>query len=158
MNITQAITSSKSVKLHDEIAPESLDELRRFLNEFSEEDIHFATETTGNRKTTVEAPKNIVSILKNIIDILAEGESVAIAAIEEQLTTQEAADILNVSRQYLVRLLSEGKIPFTKAGTHRRVLMKDVLAFKAQRDQKRRTALQELTQLSEEFHGYPERD
>lgn len=64
--------------------------------------------------------------------------------------------MLNVSRQYLVRQLDEGLIPFSRVGTHRRMKIEDLLAYKKQRDSSRRSALRKLTQLSEEFGGYPE--
>jgi excisionase family DNA binding protein len=73
---------------------------------------------------------------------------------EKEITTQHAADLLNVSRQDLVRLLDEGKIPFTKTGKHRRVRIEDLLRFKGMRDEERKAALDELTGLSEDFDGY----
>ena len=84
------------------------------------------------------------------------GPRVTVVPIGKELTTQQAADLLNVSRQYLVRLLDEGKVPFTKTGKHRRLRMEDVLAFKQTRDKDRKTALDRLTELSEEFGGYSE--
>ncbi len=67
------------------------------------------------------------------------------------LTTQQAANVLNVPRQYLVRLLEEGSIPFTKTGARCRVRMDDLLRFKAKRDDDRKAKLDELSQLSEEY-------
>lgn len=72
------------------------------------------------------------------------------------MTTQQAADLLNVSRQYLVRLLEEGRIPFTRTGKHRRLRIEDVLAFKEHRDRERCAGLDELARMSEEVGGYDE--
>ena len=74
------------------------------------------------------------------------------------MTTQQAADLLNVSRQYLVRLLEGKRIPYTKTGKHRhwRLRIEDVLGFKERRDQDRGKTLDELTNLSEKFGGYEE--
>ncbi|MCA9534138.1 MAG: helix-turn-helix domain-containing protein [Myxococcales bacterium] len=71
-----------------------------------------------------------------------------------ELTTQQAADLLNVSRQYLVRLLDEGRIACRKTGTHRRLRVTDVLEFKARRDKDRRAGLRELSQLTQDAGGY----
>jgi excisionase family DNA binding protein len=67
---------------------------------------------------------------------------------------QQAAGLLNVSRQYLVRLLNEKKIPYTKVGKHRRLRIEDVLSFKERRDRDRRAGLRELSQVTQEFGGY----
>jgi excisionase family DNA binding protein len=63
------------------------------------------------------------------------------------------ADLLNVSRQYPVRLLDEGRIPFRKTGKHRRVRIEDVLAFKETREKDRRAGLRELSRMTDEFGG-----
>lgn len=72
------------------------------------------------------------------------------------MTTQQAADLLNVSRQYLVRLLDDGKLPYDRTGKHRRLKMEDVLAYKKQRDLERDNKLDEIAKLTEELGGYGE--
>ncbi|HEX5503538.1 MAG TPA: excisionase family DNA-binding protein, partial [Thermomicrobiales bacterium] len=76
--------------------------------------------------------------------------------VYRELTTQQAADLLNVSRQYLIRLLERGDLPFTRTGTHRRIRLDDVLRYKDARSARRREGLRRLTRLSEELGLYDE--
>jgi excisionase family DNA binding protein len=98
----------------------------------------------------VPLPKLVFSMLNRVCEVLAQGDSLSIVPTGKELTTQQAAKLLNVSRQYLVRLLEERHIPFTKTGKHRRLRIEDVLQYKTKRDQERRTKLEELIRLSEE--------
>ncbi|HET8626573.1 MAG TPA: excisionase family DNA-binding protein [Thermomicrobiales bacterium] len=94
-------------------------------------------------------PASVVRVLAQAIPALAEGNAVTVLPVRRELTTQEAADLLNVSRQYLVRLLDQVAIPHSQTGTHRRVRFGDVLAYKRRRDVARRERLRQLTRLSE---------
>jgi excisionase family DNA binding protein len=105
-------------------------------------------------KDVRELPLEVALLFERVIEAMARGESVSVVSVPNELTTQQAADILNVSRQYLARLLDEGRIPSRRIGTHRRVHATDVLAFKRERDAERRKALRKLTQLTEELGGY----
>jgi excisionase family DNA binding protein len=101
-----------------------------------------------------ELPESVFHILRQVVHQLAQGKAVSIVPVGQELTTQEAADILNVSRPYLVKLLEQGDIPFTRTGTHRRVRFGDLMAYKQQRDSERRRALAELTQMSQDMGLY----
>jgi excisionase family DNA binding protein len=101
-------------------------------------------------------PESVLHLLKSVVGVLARGDAIALVPVGKELTTQQAADLLNVSRQYLVRLLEEGRIPCTKTGKHRRLRLDDVLAFKQTRNKQRKAKLDELTRLSEEARGYGE--
>lgn len=97
---------------------------------------------------------DLANVVARAATLLAEGKRVSVFAEDEMLTTQQAADRLNVSRQYLTRLIDRGDLPSIRVGTHRRVTAKEVAAFKKQRDAKRDRDLDELTALSEELGGY----
>jgi excisionase family DNA binding protein len=86
---------------------------------------------------------------------MAKGHAVTLVPIHAELTTQQVADILNVSRPYVVRLLEKEEIPHIKRGRHRRVRFEDLMAYKAQDDLKRKQARAEMISLSQELgFGY----
>ena len=92
-----------------------------------------------------------VQLLGTILTEIARGNSVAAVAVQAELTTQQAADLLNVSRPYLIKLLDQGKIPHHKSGSHRRVALRDVLDYKRKVDQHREAVLAELADLGQEL-------
>lgn len=81
----------------------------------------------------IELPAEIYRALRHVVEALQQGLAVAVAPLTQTLTTQQAADLLGVSRPTLVKLLDEGKIPFERAGSHRRVLLRDLLTYREQR-------------------------
>jgi excisionase family DNA binding protein len=110
----------------------------------------------GPEGQTIELPEAAFYLLERMVGVLASGDAITVVPVHKQLTTQQAADILNISRQYLVRLLDDGKIPFTRTGTHRRIRFDDVMTFKKQRDRQRIESLDELARISQEYGGYDE--
>ncbi|HUG14000.1 MAG TPA: helix-turn-helix domain-containing protein [Thermomicrobiales bacterium] len=103
-----------------------------------------------------ELPETVVRLLAEVVNALARGEAVSVVPVQQELTTQEAADLLNVSRQYLVRLLDRGDIPCHKVGTHRRISLGDLMDYKRSRDRARHQGFDELAQLSQELGLYDE--
>ena len=88
----------------------------------------------------------ISDVLMEVLRIVGSGKAATIVPINQQLTTQQAADILNVSRPHLIKLLEEGSIPFTKVGRHRRIEADDVFRYKDELVSRRSKALQDLAQ------------
>ncbi|MCM2317859.1 MAG: helix-turn-helix domain-containing protein [Pseudomonas sp.] len=103
------------------------------------------------RSHTVELPVFALRLLDEILGELAMGNAVKVVPIHAELTTQEAADLLNVSRPHLVKLLDESVIPHTKVGRHRRVKFADLMAFKQRRDAESRQAKDELAAQAQEL-------
>ncbi len=101
-----------------------------------------------------EAVRLAPAIADLVIDLLggvASGQTVTLIPAGAILTTQQAADILSVSRPHLSKLLKTGKIPFVSVGAHRRVMHADLMAYIDRRDAERRTALDRLARLGQEF-------
>jgi excisionase family DNA binding protein len=111
--------------------------------------------TVGNDAgESVDLSAPLVDILGTAASMIASGASVAVLAQDEELTSQQAADLLNMSRQYLVRLLERGDIASIKVGTHRRLRAGDVALYRRRRDEKRKAALDELADQAQADGGY----
>jgi excisionase family DNA binding protein len=100
----------------------------------------------------VELSGPVAAALREVIEHMSRGAAVSIVPLHKELTTQQAADILNVSRQYLVRLLDRGEIPHHKVNRHRRIRFGELMEYKERRDARRREGLRKLTQLSQELN------
>src|SRR5579863_9981887 len=103
---------------------------------------------------SLELPDAVYELLLRILDGMQQGKAISIVPVTQDLTTQQAAGLLGVSRPFFVKLLESGKIPYHLTGTHRRVYLKDLMTYKEHRDRERRDTLDQMAQEAEELGLY----
>lgn len=132
-----------------------LSELRGFARQLDEiiDQGGEGARLVGASGEELEIPASALQAMKLVAEGMAAGLALSLIPYGKELTTQEAADLLHVSRPHLIKLLDDGTIPHHRVGTHRRVRLDDVLAFAAERTERRREELRELTRLSQEAEG-----
>ena len=116
--------------------------------------IALVEEAEGTDVLRLEVPPETLRLLSQILALMARRQTFTLYPVSSELTTKQAAEVLGVSRPYLIRVLESGAIPYRKLGRHRRVLMKDVLAYKETMKVNRKSALDELVEASEDVDGY----
>jgi len=108
----------------------------------------------GPNNETLEIPMSVFQVLQQAVNYMMHGKALSVIPCDQLLSTQEAADILSISRSSLVQLLEAGKLPFVEVGTRRRVQLSDVLEYKKHRSQQRRDSLAEMLSISQEAGEY----
>lgn len=101
-----------------------------------------------------ELPRPIYELLVRVATALQEGKVISLVPEMQELTTQAAANMLGVSRPHLIKLVESGQLPFHKVGAHRRIHMKDLIAFQQNRDRNRHHALDEMARKAQEAGLY----
>ena len=135
------------------IASETSQLLEPLVSDAREVQFQFVSEASPMQVLSIPAPA--LRLLNEILKEMAKGNAVTLIPIHALLTTQEAADILNVSRPFLIGLLEAGRMPYQRLGSHRRILFKDLMAFKEKTDADREEALRALTEEAQELSvGY----
>jgi excisionase family DNA binding protein len=139
-----------------ELRPETIDpvlverasrRIREFLADHpGDEPIDVVAEIGDDEALVV--PRQIAVMLAQVLGLLEQGTGVQIMPLNAILTTQQAADMLNVSRPYLIGLLEAGRIPFTMVGTHRRISFGDLIEFQREDYQARRATVDEITRMA----------
>lgn len=111
--------------------------------------------TDAEQERALELPAGAVALLMDILEAMAAGRGVTLMPENAELTTVQAAEVLNVSRPFLIKLLDEAAIPHRKVGKHRRIRMEDVMAYKAAIDREREAVLDQLVnEAQEQDMGY----
>ncbi len=108
-------------------------------------------EISLNGSPPLPIPEAALKGLYQILSSFAQGSAVAVIPVDKELTTQQAADVIGVSRQFLVEQLEGGELPFHKVGTHRRVKLSDLLEYRQNMKTKRRAALRKMTDINQEL-------
>jgi excisionase family DNA binding protein len=132
------------------LARETLKRISPFLTPGSS-DLSIRIQNGEQLGVEIVLPASVLRLLKGILAEMAKGHGVAVLPIHAELTTQQAADLLNVSRPFLIRLLEDRKIPFRLVGQHRRVRFDDLSAYQRKDDEDRRRVADELTADAQEL-------
>lgn len=138
--------------IHDPVAlPESEEKQIRKLNRLLQIGTPALVGADGER---LSLPGAVYQLLKEIVRNMQLGRAIVLIPENQQLTTQRAADLLGVSRPHLIKLLETGEMPYHKAGSHRRIYLKDLVAYQKRRDDERKAALDRIAREAFESGMY----
>ena len=108
--------------------------LARLIAQTEQEEIHLRPDSSQDNEITL--PTNLARLIHDVLKQVGKGQAVVVLPVDSQLTTSEAAKLIGVSRPFLVELLTEGAMPYSLAGTHRRIRLADVLAYQQERERR----------------------
>jgi excisionase family DNA binding protein len=132
------------------IAQDSVQPLAAMLrNDQGDASVHMRVRTYGDADTDVALPRAAMLLVLSALQELAKGKSIALLSVDDELTTQQAADILRVSRPFLIKLLEEGRMPCRRVGAHRRIPARDVLRYMAEDRTRREQVMEKLVEETE---------
>jgi len=134
-----------------QLALESSRWLTQFLAARPKKALRVRIEPENEPGESISIPVTALRLLNSILTEMAKGNAVTLIPVNAELTTQQAADILNVSRPFLIEQLEKGVIPYRKVGTHRRVMFQDLMEYKQTMDHNRLKALEELSVIDQEL-------
>jgi len=149
----RAIASIDPEDVDADVADRAARRIADYLDSHPDEDLIEPLAEVGQHDALV-IPRPTVVMLTQVLELLAQGRGVQILPKDAELTTQQAAEMLNVSRPFLIGLLETGQIPFRKVGRHRRVTVEALIEYKRKDDQQRRAAADDLADLSQELGLY----
>ena len=136
------------------LAKESLEAMERVLRKHQAQSQPIEIEIS-DEKTHIKVPSSAFRFLNTIVQLMAEGKAITIIPSDTEVSTQQAAELLNVSRPHVVKLLEKGEIPYHKVGTHRRIRLKDLEQYREKITKERRKHLSDLAKQAQELDmGY----
>ena len=141
----------KPSKLDQKLAIESYSALAAVLEHLNAEHPEIEIEETSEK---IKIPLNALKLLNDILKSMAEGKLVSIVPVATEMTTQAAAELLGCSRPYLIKLLEEGKIDFSKVGKHRRIKFDDIMRYRKQMKEQQKKHIIEIMNVDEETGLY----
>lgn len=141
----------KISKLDQKIAIKSHDILTSVIKQLNSEQQEIEIKETGLK---IKIPLSALKLLGDILKAMGHGKLISLVTIEAEVTTQAAAEIIGYSRPYLVKLLEDGKIPFTKVGKHRRIKFDDIMKYRNQIKEQQKQNIIDIMSLDEETGLY----
>ncbi|MDT3446526.1 MULTISPECIES: helix-turn-helix domain-containing protein [unclassified Pseudofrankia] len=136
------------------LPPADGSDLARFARRLARVEEPARAQLVGPDGSQMDIPDELYGVLRDVVAALSQGLAITIAPHNTMLTTQEAADLLNISRPTLVRLLTDGEIPYTMRGRHRRVMLRDILDYRDRTRRERRQTLDQMAADAEEDDLY----
>ncbi len=145
-----------SLEAHEPVTPSESDvklarEASLTLARFIHKDHSFRLAPSGHMDDAVEIPASAAALLLRLLGDMAAGHAVTLIPVHAELTTQQAADLLGVSRPFVVKQIEEGKLPHRKVGLHRRVLFHDLMEYKRKMNAARQKSLDALAAEAQEL-------
>jgi excisionase family DNA binding protein len=147
--ISQALAPSEA---EARLAQTSSRQLAKLMRKGSrKKNLQFLVKAEGGGEEVIAIPGPAFLMLTDMLREMGKGNGMALIPVHAEVTTQQAADLLNVSRPFLIEQLEKGAIPFRKVGSHRRIFFRDVMAYKQRMDRNRLKALGELSSIDQEL-------
>ncbi|MGB0930643.1 MAG: helix-turn-helix domain-containing protein [Chitinophagales bacterium] len=150
-----SVLIKKTTKAEQQVALSSMSSITKSEAQVLQDKIKVVNLKIQDSNDVITIPLKALLFLKSIIENMAQGKSITLIPSDSEISTQQAAEILKVSRPYVVKLLESGKIPFRKIGSHRRIQLKDVLEYNSMLKTERRKNLDFLANEAQELNmGY----
>ncbi len=148
-------SSQKITKSDQKIALSSIEKLVRSQENAAKNKSNVVKLKIEGSDELVSIPLKALKLLTSILSNMAEGKSITLMPTDTEISTQQAAEILNVSRPHIIKLLEKGDIPYKKVGSHRRILLQDILEYKSKFKKRRRKQLNKLAAEAQKLNlGY----